>query len=62
MENGQSTSNKNIRIDQSSKTQLALGSMLGLSLLVLAAVIIGWIWTCWAMKKGKEVKSSQLNR
>ena len=29
----------------------ALGSLTGLSIVVLALVIIGWVWTCWSIKK-----------
>ena len=28
-----------------------LGVLLGLSLILLGVVIIGWVLTCWAMKK-----------
>ena len=30
---------------------VALGSLTGLSIIVLASVIIGWVWTCWTIKK-----------
>ena len=30
---------------------IALGSLIGVFLIVLAAVIIGWVWTCWSKKK-----------
>ena len=30
---------------------VALGSLTGLFFIVLASVIIGWVWTCWTIKK-----------
>ena len=30
---------------------LALGAMVGLLLILLAAVTAGWLWTCWVIKK-----------
>ena len=29
----------------------ALGSLTGVFFIVLVAVIIGWVWTCWNIKK-----------
>ena len=36
---------------------VALGSLTGLSIVVLASVIIGWAWTCWTIyiKKRREM-------
>ena len=34
---------------------IALRSLTGLSILVLALVIIGWVWTCWSIKKKREM-------
>ena len=40
---------------------IALGAMLGLSLLTLAMVTAGWMWTCWRLKRGRNVKRLQSN-
>ena len=40
---------------------IVLGAMLGLSLLTLAMVTAGWMWTCWRMKRGRNVKSLRSN-
>ena len=34
-----------------------LGSLFGLSMLLLAIVTIGWVYTCWILKKRKDEKS-----
>ena len=39
---------------------IALGLLAGLFFIVLVAVIVGWVWTCWTIKKrsgGTEVSS-----
>ena len=35
-----------------------LGALLGLSVVLLAVVITGWVWTCWTMKKREGGKKS----
>ena len=34
-----------------SSSTIALGSLTGLFFIVLVAVIIGWVWTRWTIKK-----------
>ena len=34
-----------------------LGALLGLSVVLLAVVTTGWVWTCCIMKKGEGEKS-----
>ena len=38
---------------------IVLGSLLGLSVLLLAAVTIGWVHTCWAMRKRQAETSKK---
>ena len=44
----------------SSNTISALDALLGLSLLLLALVSIGWVWTCWTAS-GKEDSEVNIN-
>ena len=37
----------------------ALGAMVGLLLILLAAVTAGWLWTCWVMRKRGAMKQKQ---
>ena len=47
----------------SSSTTSALGALLGLSLVLLALVSIGWVWTCWTARKRGEVNiNSKTNK
>lgn len=40
-------------------TPIALGSMLGLLVVLLALVTTGWVWTCWIMMK-QNIKINSL--
>ena len=47
----------------SSNTTSALGALLGLSLVLLALVSIGWVWACWTARKRGEVNiNSKTNK
>ena len=47
----------------SSSTISALGALLGLSLVLLALVTAGWVWTCWTARKRGEVNiNSKTNK
>ena len=47
----------------SSTTISALGALLGLSLVLLALVTAGWVWTCWTARKiGKVNINSKINK
>ena len=37
--------------DPSPNATSALGALLGISMVLLALVTAGWVWTCWAFKK-----------
>ena len=41
---------------QCSRPIAVLGALLGLSVVLLAVVITGWVWTCCFMKKKERVK------
>ena len=43
-----------------SNATFTLGALLGICMVVLAFVTVGWVWTCWAIsRKGKSEKVSQ---
>ena len=45
---------------QSASTVIALGTLAGLFLIVLVAVIIGWVWNCWTVtnkRGGMDISS-----
>ena len=45
----------------SSASTTALGILLGIFVVLLVLVTIGWVWTCWIMKKrgGMKITSRQ---
>ena len=48
----QKTTNQSLFKSEVNSTSTAiLGALLGLSVVLLAVVTTGWVWTCWTMKK-----------
>ena len=41
---------------QDTISRTALGSMVGLLIVLLAVVTTGWVWTCWIMKKQGQMR------
>lgn len=55
--NAGDTSNLDKEAKRSPPAPVALGILLGLMVMILAAVTIGWIWTCQRAKKSKKAQS-----
>ena len=56
------TEQLNRSIANQSQTLHALGALLGLVMVVLAAVITGWMWTCWIVKKKRGINITSDNQ
>ena len=53
----------NSEISTKSKASItALGSLTGISIVVLSAVIIGWVWTCWIIKKKRGISHTTTSK
>ena len=52
----------NQSVANQSQTLHALGALLGLVMVVLAAVITGWICTCWIVKKKRGINITSDNQ
>ena len=39
-------------------TSIGLGAVVGLLIVLLLTVIIGWMWTCWTMKKQAKLTTN----
>ena len=48
---------KQFATEETSTPTIILGSLFGLSILILAIVTFGWVYTCWIMKERKAEKS-----
>ena len=45
-----------LSIDTNRSPLVVLGTLLGLSVMVLITMTIGWMWTCWTMKRKYKTK------
>ena len=44
----------------SSSASSALGALMGIFMVLLILVTTGWMWTCWSLKKRREIKINSL--
>ena len=45
-----------LNVETSSSLLVVLGILLGLSVVILITLTIGWMWTCWTMKRNYKTK------